>query len=173
MWYAAQVHSNAEARVSQYLGDRRIQNFWPHTTRVDERKREFHRPFFPGYVFVSSDLTSNQCRRDVLTVPHVVRIIGVGTEPEPIPDIQVESVRRVAEYVAERARQVAIIPTAGFHSGDKIRIHKGPLAGVQGYVTWIRDELRLVVQVDMLGQAVSAEVDAEWLHVIEPCSSKS
>ena len=165
-WYAAQVRSNFEGMVSQALTERRLDAFYPYIERKDARKRIFRRPYFPGYVFVSADLTTNVERRRIIDVPQVVRIVGTGTEPEAIPECQIFSVRQVAAIASERARVVEVIPTAAYKEGELIEIEAGPLAGVRGYVAFIKNKIRLVVQVGMLGQGISAEVDAEWVRKV-------
>jgi transcription antitermination factor NusG len=167
-WYAVQVRSNFERVVSQTLTERRIENFYPFSERTDARKRVFRHPYFPGYVFFCSSLGSNAERHEIVSVPQVVRIVGFGpAEPEPIPDMQIAAVRLVARVAAELALRLTTIPAAAFIPGDKVRVLHGPLRGVEGYVSYAKNAVRLVILVDALGQAVSTEVDAGSLAVTE------
>lgn len=162
MWYAAQVCSNSEGRVSDVLTERHLQNFWPHSQRQDRWKRIFRKAYFPGYVFFEAELT-REAHQQVISVPKVVRIVGHGSDPEPIPDGQIRSVRTVAELEAKLKLAVEYCPARAFSGGQKIIVACGPLKGVEGYVTYVKNKMRLVIQVEMLGQAVSVELDATWL----------
>ena len=164
MWYAAQVRSNTEGRVSTWFSERYLQNFWPHTTRLDSRDRTIRRPYFPGYVFVACPELTNEARRQVIEVPNVVRLVGRGTDPEPIPENQIHSVRRVAELEAKLHLRLEFAPAEKFDEGQHVIIRRGPLQGIEGYVAFRKNKLRLVVQVGMLGQATCVEVDACWLE---------
>ena len=42
----------------------------------------------------------------------------------------------------------------------------GPLLGLQGIVVKARGATRLVLQVDMLGQAASVEIDIDMIEVV-------
>lgn len=163
MWYAAQVHSNFEGFVTQALSERKLDAFYPFSERTDQRKRVFRRPFFPGYVFFESELDTNQERHEIITVPKVVRIVGSGGNPEPIPADQVFAVRKVADYAAQLSKQVEIAPTAAYEVGEPITVTRGSLAGVRGQVVYLKNRTMLMVQVDMLGRSCSVELDAGWI----------
>src|SRR5271157_4069386 len=151
-WYAAQVRSNFERAVSQTLTERRVENFYPFSERTDARKRVFRHPYFPGYVFFDCALQTNAQRHEIVSVPQVVRIAGFGAEPEAIPEAQIASVRLVARLAAELALRLTAIPAAAFVPGDKVRVLHGPLQGIEGYVSYLKNSARLVNLVDALGQ---------------------
>lgn len=163
MWFAAQVHSNFEGFVTQALSERSRDAFYPFSERKDLRGRVFRKPYFPGYVFFDSDLATNRERHEIITVPKVVRIVGSGLDPEPIPEDQVFAVRRVADYAAQLSKQVEIAPTADFAIGEPITVTRGSLAGVRGQVVYLKNRTMLMVQVDMLGRSCSVELDAGWI----------
>lgn len=52
------------------------------------------------------------------------------------------------------------------HSGDPVRIFRGPLAGLQGTLVGVRNERRLVISVQMLQRAVSVEVDSAFVEPV-------
>ncbi len=51
--------------------------------------------------------------------------------------------------------------------GQHCRVLKGPLVGLQGIVIKGPAAARLVLQVDILGQAASIEIDTDILEPIE------
>jgi len=107
----------------------------------------------PGYVFGRFDLAG---RKPVVEISQVIRILGCGTQPEPIPDAQIDAVRQLTES----GKGLAV---HDYTVGQPVRIGSGPLAGVSGVIVWVKSQARVVVAIEMLHQAVSAEVDAESL----------
>jgi transcription antitermination factor NusG len=159
-WYAVQVQASRESRVAGRLASDGVETYWP-STEVKLKKhvakdapQTTRRSLFPGYLFVRST-----DRRLILAAPHVLRIVGFGEHPVEIPASQIESVR-----ILETTPTVE--PCAYFTEGMPIRVRSGALAGAEGYVLRTKKGSRLVVSVNMLCRAVSAEVDAESLEAI-------
>jgi transcription antitermination factor NusG len=51
--------------------------------------------------------------------------------------------------------------------GQKCRVMAGPLLGLEGVVATTRGATRLVLQVDMLGQAASVEIDVDMIEPVD------
>ena len=94
-WYAIYVRSRHEKQVYSALLQQEIETYLPlaHTIRQwADRKKKVYLPLFAGYVFVRIDLRENL---KVLTVDGVVRIVGCGSKPIPIPDEQIHAIRLI------------------------------------------------------------------------------
>ena len=52
-------------------------------------------------------------------------------------------------------------------AGQQCRVIAGPLLGLQGVVARTRGAARLVLQVDMLGQAASVEIDIDMIEIVD------
>jgi transcriptional antiterminator NusG len=115
-------------------------------------------PLFPGYIFCRY---RPACRGDILTTPGVVRILGWGGEPEPVAEHEVEAIRTiVASGLAYRASDYLC-------TGDRVRLHSGPLKGLEGLVLSVKEgSYRFVVSVALLNRSVSVEVDGSWLTLL-------
>lgn len=117
-------------------------------------------PVFPGYVFIHSPLTK-EVWLTVKKTTGVVRIVGYGEGPTPIPDHEIESLRTVLEV------QPVVVGHPRLRAGHRVRVVRGPLAGVYGTLVSIaRNRHRLVISVDMLNRAVSTTIDAS---LVVPC----
>jgi transcription antitermination factor NusG len=116
------------------------------------RAREFELPLFPGYLF---------CRFDpaflfpVVNTPSVLRVVGVGRTPVPIGENEIVSLRKAA------GARIPMSPVPYWQAGQKIRIARGPLAGVEGIVSRAGQALRLVLSVTLLQRSVLLEIDAD------------
>ena len=88
-------------------------------------------------------------------------MLGGNHAPSPIPEAEIEAVRRILGSGEACNRCDALTP------GSMVRVMRGPLAGVQGRLVRIKNSLRLVVAISIFSQAISAELglnDVEALH---------
>jgi transcription antitermination factor NusG len=60
-----------------------------------------------------------------------------------------------------------VLPHDYIQIGQKCRVIAGPLAGSVGMVVQTPKETRLILQVDMLGQAASVEIDSDMVEKLE------
>ncbi|HEX3000025.1 MAG TPA: UpxY family transcription antiterminator [Armatimonadota bacterium] len=161
-WYALYTRSQWERRVSTVLSAQSLETYLP-MHRVWDRHptcpKEVEAPVFPGYLFVRCEL-DKEVWLTIKKTMGVVRILGVETEPVPVPDYEIESLRKV----------LAVRPNIQGHSrlrkGDTVQVVKGPLQGVIGTLVEIaRNRHKLIISVDVLNRAVSTNIDAS---LVEP-----
>jgi transcriptional antiterminator NusG len=158
-WYALRVRSNQERIAAVHLNQRGYEQFAPSVKserRWSDRKKEIDQYLFPGYVFCRFD---PQDRRAVITAPGVVDLVGFGRSPEPIPNQEIERVRRMVES------GLLVQPYPFLNVGQTVLIERGPLVGLEGVLVEVKGKLRLVVSVNLLQRSVSAEVDR---HSVRP-----
>lgn len=153
-WYAVWTRSRHEQAVRQQLELKRIEAFLPTITRWSrwkDRKKKIDWPLFPGYCFARFD---PQTRLTILKCSGVVNIVAFDGELAPIPDIEIESIRRLVET------DLAFDSCPLIREGMMAEVVHGPLRGVVGRLVRKSSHARLVLSVDLIGQAVSVEVDA-------------
>jgi transcriptional antiterminator NusG len=117
---------------------------------------------FPGYVFCRLNPLD---RLPVLTAPGVVDLVGFGKIPAPVPDQEIETVRRMVQS------GLFVMPWPFLELGHRVLIERGPLAGVEGNLEEVKGKCRLVVSVQLLQRSVSAEVDRDWIRPLPPTRS--
>lgn len=155
-WFAIWTRSRHEKLVRDQLEKKSdVDVFLPTIgkwSRWKDRKKKIDWPLFPGYVFarvVADD------RVGILKVDGVVQIISNNGMLSAIPDEEIDSVRTLVES------ELAYDPVPLIKEGDMVKVTSGPLKGVIGrLVTKKGASARLVLSVDLIGQAVSVEVDA-------------
>jgi transcriptional antiterminator NusG len=154
-WYALYVRSRHEKSVENSLRSKGYRVFSPSyrtkRKRVD-RIAEIEIALFPGYVFCQFD--SNK-RLPILMTPGVVGVVGRGSRPEPVDEIEIASMRTLA--LSGRSVQ----PWPFLESGQRIWLHSGPLAGAEGIFLRVKDEDRLVVSITLLQRAVSVVIEKD------------
>ncbi len=157
-WYAIRVRSNFEWTTANLLKQKGLPVFLPsYLSRRfwSDRVKVIERPLFPGYLFCRFD------PRDWLPVVRtagVVNIVGAGGEFLPVDETELESVRRLL------ASGVPPMAHVFLKIGQRVRIERGPLSGVEGILVADKGGFRLVVSITLLQRSVAAEVDAEWVR---------
>ena len=141
--------------MREQLERKGLEAFLPTITRWSrwkDRKKQVDWPLFPGYCFVRFDGAE---RLPVLKCTGVVNIVSFDGDIAPIPEHEIESIRRLVES------ELQFDPCPLIREGMMVEVTHGPLqgrrrpAGAQGRRTrawccrWI-----------LIGQAVSVEVDA-------------
>lgn len=156
-WFAVHVRSRHEFKVADRLEKKAIEVFLPRVERVSkwkDRKKLVAFPLFPGYLFVHTTRDSGSLL-NVLKVVGVVRMIcTIPGQPDPIPDDQIMSLIKLVENKEE------LDPYPYLSEGQRVRITKGPLHGVEGILEEKLDKHILVLAVDVLRQGVALTIDA-------------
>jgi transcription antitermination factor NusG len=153
-WYALWTRSRHEQIVREQLEQRQIESFLPTVTRWSrwkDRKKKIDWPLFPGYCFARFN---GRERLPILKCAGVVNIVSIDGEPAPIPGHEIDGIRQLVESA------LAYDPCPMIHEGMLVEVIHGPLKGVVGRLLRKNDKARLVLSVDLIGQAASVEVDA-------------
>jgi transcription antitermination factor NusG len=161
LWYALKVRSRCEGMVAEILSAKGYELFLPtykSRRRWSDRVKTLELPLFPGYLFCQFDLKT---RLPILTTPGVSFIVGSGRLPEPVDRTEIEDLRTVVRA------GVAYSPHPYVNVGQKVRIEYGALTGLVGLVTEVRNEMRLILSVNLLMRSVSIEVDRTWVQPIQ------
>ena len=157
-WFAIWTRSRHEQVVRDQLERKKIDAFLPtipRWSRWKDRRKKIDWPLFPGYCFARFD---PEDALPVLKVPGVVKIVSFEGKPAPIPEYELESIRLLV------ASDLQFDPCPLIHEGMMVEVVHGALKGVVGRL--MRKDTRharLVLSVDLIGQAVSVEVDAAYV----------
>lgn len=160
-WYAVYTVVRHEKAADNVLKEKLIDTFLPIREVISQwkdRKKRVLLPLFPGYLFVKTTLDE---KLNILNSPGVVRILGISGTPSPIPDDQIESVRKLLES------KVLFDPHPYLRGGKRVIVTHGPLQGIVGRIIERRGLNKLILSVDLIKRAVSVEVDIEIVDLIE------
>ena len=176
-WYVVHAYSGFEHQVERSLKDRvaragmqeRFGEILVPTEEVIEmrggQKRKSQRKFFPGYVLVQIETSSDEgkgLRIDdeswhlIKETPKVMGFIGgTADRPLPIKDSEAEAiVQRVQEGV-DKPR-----PKVLFEPGELVRVTEGPFNDFNGTVEEVNyEKSRLRVAVLIFGRATPVELE--------------
>jgi transcriptional antiterminator NusG len=160
-WYAVYTVVRHEKAADRALRQKEIETFLPLreiTSQWKDRKKRVLLPLFPGYLFVSTTL---EYKLNILNTPGIVRILGASGAPAPIPDDQIESIRKLLDS------KVPFDPHPYMTEGKMVVVTHGPLEGIIGRILKRRGLNKLILSVDLIKRAVSVEVDIGIVELIE------
>ena len=153
-WFAIWTRSRHEQVVREQIERKGYESFLPTITRWSrwkDRKKNIDWPLFPGYCFVRFDRAA---RLDILKCAGVVKIVSFNGDIAPIPEQEIDGIRRLVQS------DLQYDPCPLIHEGMLVEVVHGPLKGVVGRLLRKGAHARLMLSVDLIGQAVSVEVDA-------------
>jgi transcription antitermination factor NusG len=156
-WFALRVWARSEKVIAQVLHQKGYEEFLPvyrSRRRWSDRTRDVVGPLFPGYVFCRFDL---QNRLPILITPGVLQIVGIGKAPTPVDEIEIVALQRIVSS-GLRAE-----PWPFMKVGERVRIIRGALEGMEGILNAFKGPSRLVVSVTLLQRSVAVEVDESWI----------
>jgi transcription antitermination factor NusG len=161
-WYALRIRPQHEKVVARALRNKGYEEFLPlyrYKRRWSDRFKEIESPLFPGYVFCRFDVHN---RLPILVTPGVVLIVGIGKIPLPVDDDEIAALQTVVKSGLQAE------PWPFLKIGQRVRIERGSLEGVEGILVAIKRPYRLVISITLLQRSVAVEIDHNWASPIGP-----
>jgi len=163
-WYAVLTRSRQEKIAASMLEYVAVTNFLPLITqerRWSDRKQMVSAPLFPGYLFVRIVRSSDVLLR-VLKVPGVVDFVRNRNGPMAIPEKEIEDVHAALAHGAGCSAHPFL------KAGDRVRVVRGALAGVEGTLIRSGAQSKVVISVEMIQRSVAVNVDSSDVeHVVD------
>lgn len=153
-WHAIWTRSRHEQSVREQLERKGYEAFLPTITRWSrwkDRKKKVDWPLFPGYCFARFEGGE---RLPVLQCAGVVSIVSFDGDIAAIPEFEIDGIRKLVES------DLQFDPCPLIREGMMVEVAHGPLKGVVGRLLRKGAHARLILAVDLIGQAISVEVDA-------------
>jgi len=159
-WFVAIVNHNAEKGVAEKLTKLKITNYLPVQTEFkvwkNGRKAKVERVVIPSTIFVKC---TEQERREIVKLPYINRFMtnraGTSTAESHKPlaiirDSQIETLK----FMLNQSDIPVEIVGNSFKAGDKVRIIRGNLLGLEGVVLDMKNaKSELLVSLNVFGCA--------------------
>lgn len=157
-WYALHTRPRQEKSLGRDLLGYQVPFYFPlvkKTSVYGKRKLTSLLPAFPGYVFI---LASEEERIRALHTNRVIRALEVHDKCNLHYDLF-----QFEQLITSGA---ALTAESRLTTGQKVRIRRGPLAGLEGTILSRHGITRLLVSVNFLQQGASVAVDDFMLEQI-------
>jgi transcription termination/antitermination protein NusG len=158
-WFVLRTRTRQEKALANDLEARGVGNFLPLVTCTrfyGGRKAKVELPLFPGYLFLRGSVddayTADRSGRvaQIITVPNQQRL-----------DQELRNIHLALSVNA------ALDPYPYLKEGVRVEVREGPFRGLQGIIQDRTRIDRLILQIGILGQAVSVEIDGSLLDVVD------
>jgi len=163
-WWALYTRHQHEKTVAEMLSAKGFEVFLPQyesIRRWKDRSKKLTLPLFPCYLFVRGGLNR---RLQVVTTPGVHMILFHGENVAMIPGVEIDAIRKAVEG------PFRVEPHPFLKCGERVRVTRGSLQGVEGVLVRKKNLYRLVLSVDMMAQSVAVEIDATD---VEPVTTRN
>lgn len=160
LWTPVRTKPRREKKLAEFCLAKNITCYLPLMRRMHRygaRTAEFSVPMFPGYIFC---LLDDDLYHTLLTSHAVLFRINMSAGEEACLIEELHGVKEVEKLSA--TQDVVVKPE--LVAGTPVRIKSGPLVGTTGIVSGRRDKLTLTINIELLGQSVSAEISAAELE---------
>ena len=159
LWWVAHTKSRNEKALAQDLVYKDISYFLPMNWKIQHRSGRKTRsllPLFRGYLFFCGE--ENE-RVELLRTNRVANLIEVKNQQRLLEELlQIEQALRAG---------APLVPHKYLKAGQLCQVIAGPLADLQGVIVKTKNATRLVLQIDMLGQAASVEIDTDMIEILD------
>lgn len=169
-WYVVNTFSGYENSVKKSLEERIKANSLEEqfteilipSEKVTERRGkgtvQKTNKFFPGYIFISMELTKASWHL-VQTTPKVTGFLG-GQNPRPVR--KTEMSRMMGQTLPPEEQPVVekVVPNITYSVGQQVRVRSGAFANFTGEVEEINaDKQKIWLSVSLFGRPTRVEVD--------------
>jgi transcription antitermination factor NusG len=161
-WWVFQTRARAEKAFARMLRKFDTAHFLPqyiHSWRKNGREFRSSLPLFPGYIFASG---GESVRETAFATNLIVREV-------PVPD-QAQLDRELGSISCLLGGDGSMRPEEGITRGSRVLIVEGIYSGINGRVIEAvgNEELRVGVEVSLLGRGVSVVVERWMIKILEP-----
>lgn len=151
-WFAVQTRHHHEKRIAERLNLAEMETFLPVHRAVHRWKNGVNKrldlPLFPCYLFTRIKAAQ---RLRLLREPGIIAIAASNTSPTPIDDAEISMLKLVAENVKAQPHPYLAL-------GQRVRITSGPLTGMEGILMRKKQELRVVISIEIIMRSITVEI---------------
>jgi transcriptional antiterminator NusG len=156
-WHVLWTRSQHEQLVFEQLSEKGFELFLPTLdvwVRRNGTRRRATLPMFPGYLFLNHVIDETSYIK-INEARGLVKMLGDRWDAlAEVPDAEISTIQRI------RQTGVSALPHPYLRVGERVRIVKGLLEGVEGILVRTKPEKGLmVVSVNLLQRSVAVEVD--------------
>lgn len=151
-WFVAHTKPRCEKKLATWCSKESLQSTLPCFRTVHKYRGKvvtFEKPLFPGYLFL--ELRESETRR-VAQSDYTVRVLTVADQV--LFHAQLTDIVKALEVCPE----IRVVPEIG--EGSRVRVKRGPLRGMEGWVEKRHGPATVLFRLDFIGQAAAVTMEA-------------
>jgi transcription antitermination factor NusG len=161
-WYALYTRANGEKKLFEYLKEKNIECYLP-TRKIlkiwSDRKKWIEEPLFKCYIFVK---VSYREFFNVLNTPGAVCYVSFGGRAQSIPEVQINNIK---SFLSQCDHEVTLTYER-IQKGVMVEVLAGSLKGIQGEVTNLYGQTRLVIRIDSMNCSLYANISRDEVKLL-------
>ena len=155
-WFALYTKPQHEKFVESALTEKNIESFTPTVLlkkKWSDRVKLIEQPFFKGYCFAKFPIKDKIL---IVSQRGVVNIVNFRNKYISVQDSVIDSLKILVE------NKVKIDPYPFLKTGDRIRVKRGPLKNIEGYIIEKRSKssTSLAISIEAIVSSVRCVIDA-------------
>ena len=158
LWFVAHTRPRCEKKLAEYCGKEGLSATLPCFNAAHKYRGKtvvFRKPLFPGYVFLRINNGDRQKVRQSDYVANLLEVFDQATLARQLEDILL---------ALETNLEIRLAPTIG--EGTRVKILRGPLRGIEGWVEARRGMSVVLLRLDFIGQAAAVKMVATDLEPV-------
>lgn len=158
LWFVAHTRPRCEKKLVDYCTQEGIDTTLPTYKSAHKYRGKtvvFHKPLFPGYVFLRLPPLR---RQKAFQSKYVANLLDVFDQQQFIQ--QLGDILRALDTELE----ITLAPEIG--EGQRVKIKSGPLRGMEAWVEARYGMSTVLLRLDFIGQAAAVKVEATDLELI-------
>lgn len=163
-WFVIQTKPKNEKKVFIQIVQKGIEAFLPLVESIrywSDRRKKLQVPLFPGYVFVHGD--ENERIRAISGTFGALRYIMFQKRPAVVSEQEMQNIK-ISLQAPERIR----VEKINIVEGDLVEITGGLFKGLTGFITQIRGNYKVVVNIRELGASFSVQLNNSEIKLLQP-----
>ena len=157
-WWVAHTKSRREKTLATFFKNKAISYYLPMIKMRqpnNKRTRYSLMPLFNGYLFFKGGLDE---RYIAYRSNHIAQVIEV-TDQERLCN----ELKQINHFISINA---PLLPYEFLSEGDRVRIKKGPLMGLEGIIDRKKNNHYLVISITSIAQSVAVHIEADMVEAI-------
>ena len=165
-WYAAYTRVNQELLIKRKLDELGIENFLPQEEQVRETpvgRKKIRVLVIHGLIFIRTDKATSFS----LINDHSLNIVYLkdieGRHSLIVPDKQMQDFMFLLDFSTGSVE----VLNKGIKRGDRVRVIKGPLQGLEGELVRLKNHKRVIIRLDGVASIATSYIPSSFLERIE------
>jgi len=168
-WYVIQTVPRNERKVVEQIMMKDVEVYLPQiqTMRIwSDRKKMIDVPLIPGYVFVHTSSREERIKAISNTLG-AIRYLMYLQRPAIVSDQEIQNIR-----ISLQAPEKVKIEEKFINVGDFVLITHGLFKGLTGYISMLRGNYKLTVNIKELETALSVQLSSSDVTLLQKLNNK-
>ena len=158
LWFVAHTKPRREKKLVEYCERQGFAVTLPCYRSAHKYRGKavvFHKPLFPGYVFLQLHPPDAATVRQNDYVANLLEVFDQAT-----------FARQLHEIITALESDLEVRLAPNIEAGTRVRVRSGPLQGIEGLVESREGRVTVILRLDFINQAAAVKLEADLLELV-------